>query len=66
MPLDSIGEKRNKEREIRIYVCEYGDIRIETKHSRYEIPPEKFAHLIGGIVLRRKLNNEGDTLRKYG
>ncbi|HMS42311.1 MAG TPA: hypothetical protein PKE69_18910 [Pyrinomonadaceae bacterium] len=56
MPFDS-GEKKEKRETAdelrRIYVCECGDVRLETKHFRATFSPEEFAAMVSEIVVKK-------------
>lgn len=56
MPFDN-GEKKEKRETAdelrRIYVCDCGDIRLETKHFRVTFSPEEFAAMVSEIVVKK-------------
>lgn len=56
MPFD-FGERKKKRTEAdekRIYVCECGDICMETKHSRQTFSPQEFVGLLQKMILKKK------------
>lgn len=59
MPFDFSDKKRkSSDGEVqRIYVCECGDICVETKHSRQNFSPEEFIGLLRSIVIKDKKNS---------
>ena len=54
MPFDFAEKKRNGSEARRIYVCECGDICVETKHTRQTFSPEEFVSLLRAIVIKDK------------
>ena len=65
MPFDFIERKRNRSADEtrRIYVCEGGDICMETKHSRQNFSPEEFIDLLRTISIK-KTNHHSDRREK--
>lgn len=57
MPLDSGQRKNEPERTAcearRIYVCECGSIRVETRHERLTFSPEEFVGLLREVAAQR-------------
>jgi len=68
MPFD-FAEKKKKPASggdaPRIYVCECGDICVETKHSRQNFSPEEFIGLLRGIV-KKDQKRVLPTIQKFG
>lgn len=58
MPLDARVFKSEKEfdsfNQQRIYVCETGEVRLETGHFRRDFAPEEFIDLLREIIYKEK------------
>lgn len=75
MPFDFVDRKRNRSDADarRIYVCDGGDICVETKHTRHTFSPEEFIGLLRAIAMKDKKRflptiqkrRAGKTLRAY-
>ncbi len=58
MPLDFVNKKRKELREEtrRIYVCECGDICVETRNTRQTFSPPEFIGILRKLVIKNNLN----------